>query len=102
MIEMAKFIESTSYPGFGYIEPYMDEDDPLIEKYVGEYLAKELNDWHNDYRRVLKQYLEIFHWHRDANKSNQLWKELDEILLRHDEEDEKEDIRVREREREPK
>ena len=26
--------EHLSYPGYGYIEPIMDQDDPLIDEYV--------------------------------------------------------------------
>ena len=39
-----KYIEHVSYPGYGYIEPVMDMDDPLIEKHVAERLIAHYMD----------------------------------------------------------
>ena len=49
---MVKFIEHISYPGFGYIDPYMDEDAPLIHQDVGEMLVERLNELAGDYHRI--------------------------------------------------
>ena len=88
-MEMVKFIEHISHPGFGYIDPYMDEDDPLIHEDVGEMLAERLNELAGDYHRILHEFVEILDWHNAADKSTQSWKELDAILERQENQDEK-------------
>ena len=49
---MIKFVEHISHPGFGYIEPYMNADDPLIFKDVGERLVKVYDGLHSEIREL--------------------------------------------------
>ena len=85
---MVEWIEHISHPGFGYIYPYMDEDDPLIHEDVGELLTETLNELSDDYQRLLSQYLDILNWHNEADRSAHSWAELDAIFERHDKDDE--------------
>jgi hypothetical protein len=41
---MIKFIEHISHPGYGYIEPYMDADSPLIHEDIGKLLTQLLEE----------------------------------------------------------
>ena len=85
---MIKFIEHISHPGFGYIDPYMDEDGPLIHEDVGKMLADRLNQQLTLTIRILGEFVEVIQWHDAADKSTQSWKELDAILERQENQNE--------------
>ena len=77
---MIKFIEHVSYPGFGYVEPYMDADDPLIHQDVGEMLVEAHNTLLDDYCKLLEDLVEIRRWYDTADRSAHSWAELDKIM----------------------
>ena len=83
-MEMVKFIEHISHPGFGYIDPYMDEDDPLIHRDVGEMLTERLNELAGDYHRVLDQYIEVVRWYESRDRTEFGWAKLDKIMENQD------------------
>ena len=112
---MIKFVEHISHPGFGYIEPYMNADDPLIFKDVGERLVKVYDGLHSEirelnnkldkdsqafeleckkaeialldrrYERLLSRWADVQRWYETADRSAHSWAELDKIMENQDE-----------------
>ena len=80
IMEKVKFIENISYPGFGYIDPYMDEDDLLIHQDVGEMLAKYINEVQEEYEDTLIQLENIRNWYETADRSAHSWAKLNKIM----------------------
>ena len=81
---MIKFTEHISYPGFGYLEPLMVMDDPLIHQDVGEMLAKYINEVQEEYEDTLIQLENIRNWYETADRSAHSWAELDKIMENQD------------------
>ena len=109
---MIKFIEHISHPGFGHIEPYMNADDPLIFKDVGEQLVKVYDGLHSEirelkldkdsqafeleckkaeialldrrYERLLSRWADVQRWYKSRDRTEFGWAKLDKIMENQD------------------
>jgi len=111
---MIRFVEHISHPGFGYLEPYMNADDPLIFRDVGERLVKVYADLHSEIRKLnnkldkdsqafelacmkatvvlldrryeglLSRWADVQRWYESRDRTEFGWAKLDKIMENQD------------------
>lgn len=65
-----KYHEHTSHPGFGWIEPLMDQDDALIFSDVAKRIIEAFEDMRDGYRET--------DWYHACNENPKLIKLFDD------------------------